>query len=69
MSVGHKLRHVPGYVASGQDAGVDSGMQGLDPAVQHLREAGDVGDLLNGDAGVGDGVVGAAGLISSYLRW
>ena len=44
-----------------QDAAVDFGMQGLDPAVQHLREAGEFGDIFDVNAGVAQQLGGAAG--------
>ena len=47
--------HVLGQVATGQDAGVDRRVQGLDPAVQHLRRTGHLADLADRDPGVGDG--------------
>ncbi len=37
-----------------QDAAGDRRVQGLDPAVQHLRSAGDIGHLAVGDAGGGE---------------
>ena len=40
---------------------MDHGMQGLDPAVHHLGEAGQVGDVLHRQAETGDGGAGAAG--------
>ena len=43
-ALGGNRREVVGAVAAGQDAGVDRRMEGLDPAVHHLRKAGDVGD-------------------------
>ena len=36
-------------------------MQGLDAAVEHLGEAGDVGDVAHGDAGFAKQARGAAG--------
>src|SRR5262249_9943787 len=38
-------RHVRGRIAPREEAAVDLGVQGLDPAVQHLRVAGGIGDL------------------------
>ena len=35
-------------VAAREDAAVYDGVEGLDPAVEHLREAGEVGDLGDG---------------------
>jgi hypothetical protein len=54
-------RHVGRVVPHREDAGVDLGMQGLDAAVQHLREAGEFGHVLHRQAGVADGLGGAAG--------
>ena len=48
-------------IAPGEQAAVDGGMQGLDAAFQNLGEAGDIGYLPHGDAGGGEGAVGAAG--------
>ncbi len=44
-----------------EQAAVDQRMQGLDPAVHHFREAGDLGHVLHRQAGVADGLGGAAG--------
>ncbi len=48
-------------VAAREDASVYDGMQGLDPSVEHLRGAGEVGDLGNGESGAGEVSRGAAG--------
>ena len=56
-----ELGGVVGHVPPGQDAGVDHGVEGLDPPVQHLREARQVRHLLDGEARLGEGPVGAAG--------
>ena len=40
---------------------MDLGVQGLDPAVEHFREAGEFGHILDRNAGVADGLGGAAG--------
>ena len=40
---------------------MDVRVERLDPAVQHLGEAGEVRDLPHGEPGVGQGQVGAAG--------
>ena len=56
-----ELGGVVGEVAAGEDAGVDGGVEGFHPAVEHLGEAGEVGDLLDGEAGVGEDAVGRAG--------
>ena len=45
-----ELTHVLGVVPAGEDACVDRRMQRADAAVEHLREAGDVGDRLHLDA-------------------
>jgi hypothetical protein len=44
-----------------EDAGVDIGVEGLDAAVEHLREAGQVVDVADLEAGVAEGARGAAG--------
>jgi hypothetical protein len=54
-------RHVLRVVAHGEDAAGDSGVQGLDAAVQHLRESGDVADVGDGDACVAKQASRAAG--------
>ena len=56
-----QLGEVFGAVAAGEDAGVDLGDEGLDPAVEDFREAGVVGDVLDRDGGVAQRVGGAAG--------
>ena len=43
--------HVAGPVPVGQDAAVDGRMQGLDPAVHDLGEAGDLRDAGDGQPG------------------
>ena len=54
-----------GYVlrifAPMQDAAVNFGVQRLDAAVQHFREAGEFGDVFDGDAGIAQEFGGAAG--------
>ena len=50
-----------GEVAPRQDAGVDLGVQGLDPAVEHFRETGVVGDVDHRQAGLAEGFGGTAG--------
>ncbi len=40
-----------GFAADVQHATVDVGMQRLDAAVQHLRKAGEIGDVADGQAG------------------
>ena len=48
-------------VTQGEDAAVHLGVQGLDATVHHLGEARVGRDLGHGDAGLGEGAVGAAG--------
>ena len=48
-------------VAAAEDATVYLGMQGLDPAIHHLGEAGVVGDLGHRQARVGQQLGGSAG--------
>ena len=48
-------------VAPGEDAPVDERVQRLDPAVHHLGEPGDVGDVGHRQPGLGQGAGGAAG--------
>src|SRR5690606_2057933 len=48
-------------VAEGEQAAVDHGVQRLDAAAHDLGEAGDAVDGRDGDAGVGEGLGGAAG--------
>ncbi len=52
---------VLGVAADVEDAAVDVGVEGLDAAVEHLGEAGEVGDVADFEAGVAEGVGGAAG--------
>jgi hypothetical protein len=50
--LGHD-RQMLGEIASAKDATMHLGMQGLDPAVEHLRETGvigNVGDIQSGIA-------------------
>ena len=54
-------RHVIGVAALGEDAGLDAGVHGLDPAAEHLGELGDVGDFGDGDALVAQHAGRAAG--------
>ncbi len=42
-------RHVLGVVPQAEQAAMDLGMEGLDPAVQHLGKAGEIGNILDGD--------------------
>ena len=55
------LCDVGGIFASGKNAAVDAGMEGLDAAIQYLRKAGQGLDMLRGDAGAGQEAVRAAG--------
>ena len=55
------LRAMLGVVAQEEQSAVDFGVQRLDPAVHHLGEAGDVGNIGDGEAGVAQGLGGAAG--------
>ncbi len=50
-----------GVAADVEQAAVDLGMKGLDAAVEHLREAGEVADVFDVEAGVAEGAGGAAG--------
>jgi hypothetical protein len=50
-----------GIVADGEDAAVDAGMQRLDPAVEHLRKAGNFRNVAHGQSGVGQRLARAAG--------
>jgi hypothetical protein len=43
-----------------EDAAVDFGVQRLDAAVEHFGEAGEVGDLAHGEAGIAQGFRGAS---------
>ena len=53
--------HVVGVVARGEQAGIELGVQRLDPAVHDLREAGEVVDGAHRDAGALECLRGAAG--------
>ena len=53
--------HVLGAVAAREQAAVDRRVQRLDAAVEHLRKAGVLGDLGDGEAGAGEQLRGAAG--------
>jgi len=44
-----------------EDAAVHFGVQSLDPAVEHLRKSGEVGDLAHRQPGVAQGTGGASG--------
>ena len=53
--------YVLGIFAAMQDAAVNFGVKRLDAAVEHFGEAGEVGDVFHGDAGVAQELGGAAG--------
>ncbi len=57
---GHGLL-VFGIVADGENAAVDERVQRLDPAVEHLGEAGHVGDLAHRQFGIKQRLARAAG--------
>ncbi len=48
-------------MAAGEDAPVHAGMEGLDPPVEHLGEAGDLGNAGDGEARLAEGPRRAAG--------
>jgi hypothetical protein len=50
-----------GLVAQGQQAAMHLGVQGLDPAVHHLRKIGDFRHVGDGKAGLAQRLGGAAG--------
>jgi hypothetical protein len=52
--------HVLGLVAPGEEAGVDGGMEGLDAAIEYLREGGEFGNGAGGHADLGEVLEGAA---------
>ena len=52
---------VCGILAAVQDSAVNFGMQCLDAAVEHFGEAGEFGDIFDGDAGVAQQLGGATG--------
>ncbi len=60
-AVGGDGGHVGGVGAHGEDAAGDDGVKGLDAAVEHFGEAGDLADVLDGDAGIAEQAGGAAG--------
>jgi len=45
--------HVLGVVVSAEDAAVNFGVKRLDAAVHHFGKSGVLGDVADGDAGVG----------------
>ena len=48
-------------VAASEDAAVYDGVEGFDAAVEHLRGTSEVGDLGDGESGVGDVASSASG--------
>src|SRR6266567_9221401 len=56
-------RHVLGLVAPGQQAGVNAGVKGLDSAVHHLGESGQVGNRMRIERGIRERLKGVAGRI------
>jgi hypothetical protein len=52
---------VPGISADGENAAVNFGVQGFHAAIEHLREAGDIGNIPDGDSGLANEARGAAG--------
>src|SRR5690606_3505818 len=61
-----RLDAVPGHhrvvhAAPPEQGAVHLRVQGLDPAVHDLGEAGDLGDILHGQTGLAQGAGGAAG--------
>ncbi len=58
--LGHRAA-VLGIGADVQDAAVNLGVQGLHPAVQHLGEAGQLGNVFHLNAGIAQQFGGAAG--------
>ena len=52
---------VRGILAAMQDASMHFGMQRLDAAVEHFREAGEFGDVFDGDAGIAQQLGRASG--------
>ncbi len=47
--------------ANGEDGAGDFRMHGFDAAIEHFREAGDVGNIADGNAGFAEEAGGAAG--------
>ena len=58
--------HVLGVVVAAEDAAVDLGMQGLQPAVHHFRKAGVLGDVADRDALAFQVFAGAAGAVDFH---
>ena len=61
MSWASYCGYVLGVVADVEDAAVDLGVEGLDAAVEHLGEAGEVADVADLEAGVAEGFGGSSG--------
>ncbi len=53
--------HVRRILAAMQDAAMDFGMQRLDASVEHFREAGEFGNVFDGDAGIAQQLGRASG--------
>ncbi len=66
-AVGRHLLLVAGQVPASQDAAMDLGVQSLDPAIQHLGEAGELRDLHYGDTIVPQELGGTSGGENFYL--
>ena len=49
-----------GVGADVEDAAMDAGVKGFDAAVEHLGEAGEVGDVADAEAGLAEGAGGSA---------
>jgi len=52
---------VLGFAANVEQAAVDAGVEGLNPAIEHFGEAGQFADVLDLQAGFAEGAGGAAG--------
>ena len=51
---------VRGILAPMQDAAVNFGMQRLHPAIEHFGEAGEIGNIFDGNAGIAQELSGAS---------
>ena len=60
-AVGLHGGEVVGVILEGEESAVDEGVKGFDMTVHHFGEAGEVGDILDGQAGIAEGFGGAAG--------
>jgi hypothetical protein len=56
------------FAADVEQAAVDAGVEGFDAAVEHFREAGELADVLNLQAGFTEGARGAAGRDELYAE-